>query len=115
MIRRIMILAAVLCLLAFPLFGQSYEEAFTTAATSSSVTFKPHDGPFTISIYYNATGVGTTKIQRRDETTDDWRDVLEVTSDYECNAEHYGGPQWYYRGLFSTAISGGVTVEMHQR
>ena len=112
-----LILALIITLpLAMPAFAQSYEETLSTTATSTAAVFRPHDGPFSISIYFNATGAGTVDIQRRDESTDDWRDIGGgYTADYEGNGEHYGGPNWEYRAFFSTPTSGGVTVEMHQR
>ena len=114
--KKLVLTLIVALLLAMPAYGQRYEETLTTTATSTGAVFKPHDGKFAISIYFNDTGAGTVVIQRRDESTDDWRDVGDgYTADYEGNGEHYGGPNWEYRAFFSTATSGSVTVEMHQR
>ena len=114
MTRRIMILAAVLCLLAFPLFGQSYEVDLTTSATTTGTDFRPHDGDFRVKI--TGTWTGGVQIQSYDPINTTWDDLdSEFTSNTDVVINHVGGPNWRYRAIFATPTSGAPTVIMMQR
>ena len=87
------------------------EDAFTTAATTSGITFRPGSGGASYEIDFSSDGVGTVYLERKldyDDATGtyNWQVIESWTSDDSGNILFYGVRHYIYR--FRAVLSAGT-------
>ena len=102
--KKLTLTIILILAMAFPSLAKDFifEDAFTTAATISGLTFRPGSGGASYDVDFSSDGVGTVYLERKfvyDNATGtyDWQVIESLTSDFSGNILFNGVKYHIYR------------------